>query len=614
MTSILVLGTMHNVVLFTIAASVALGALGQMIASVSRLPAIIFLLILGILAGPDMLGVVQPESLGGGLSIIVSAFVAIILFEGGLTLKPTVLREALGPVRRLITVGAALALLGGAVAAHYVTQMPWSTAFLFSSLIVVTGPTVISPILRRARLEPRLHAVMKSESILIDPIGAIIAIVVLQYVVDLMTKGSDWSEALVGFFGRACVGVLVGGLVGAVAALLARVRFFHRHENEHLVGLGALSLALSAFAVSEYYYSESGITAATVAGLVLAAVPLPFREELEKFKEDLTRLGVSVLFILLAANMDLDVLRETGLREVLLVAGIMFVVRPFSVFVSTVATGLKLREKLYLSLVAPRGIVAAAMASHFADHLKDRDPDAAVLIQSLVFLTIAVTVIVEGGWAVPLAKLLHVHAKRPKGILVVGVNSWSLVFAEALRARRCAVLLTDNNQTKCEMARQLNFEVFQVDATHGHTFEDLDLSRVGRMIAMTPNDAINTLVCEAGKPWFGEKHVFQVLSKPSGVRTAGHCAMPTGLSHAEVCFLLQEGKLKLATGVPTTSNSLGHDLTTTKGSMIPMLVIHGDDFRFALDGETCGAQTTVMGLVESQPQEELSRELAVEVV
>lgn len=605
---------MHNIVLFTIAASVALGAIGQMLASVSRLPAIIFLLVLGILAGPDVLGVVQPESLGGGLSIIVSAFVAIILFEGGLTLKPTVLREALGAVRRLITVGAALALLGGAVTAHYVTQMPWSTAFLFSSLIVVTGPTVISPILRRARLEPRLHAVMKSESILIDPIGAIIAIVVLQYVVDLMTKGSDWSEALVGFFGRAGIGVLVGGLVGALAALLGRVRFFHRHENEHLVGLGALSLALSAFAISEYYYSESGITAATVTGLVLASVPLPFREELEKFKEDLTRLGVSVLFILLAANMDLEVLREAGLREVLLVAGIMFAVRPFSVFVSTIATGLELREKLYLSLVAPRGIVAAAMASHFADHLKGRDPEAAALIQSLVFLTIAATVFIEGGWAVPLAKLLHVHAKRPKGVLVVGINAWSLALAEALRSQKCAILLTDNNRTKCEMAQKLNFEVRQVDATHSHNFEDLDLSSVGRMIAMTPNDAVNTLVCEAGRPWFGEQYVFQVLSKPSGVRTAGHSAMPTALSHAEVCFLLQEGKLKLATGVPTTPSFLGHDLTTTRGPMIPMLLARGDDFQLAVEGESCTPETAILGLVESQPHEAPSRELAAQLV
>jgi NhaP-type Na+/H+ or K+/H+ antiporter len=493
----------QHTILLTIAVAVILGASGQVLASLTRMPAIVYLLILGILAGPYVLGehaLVKPRSLGRGLPIITSAFVAIILFEGGLSLRPSLLRDSIQAVRRLITVGAAVSLVATAILAKLILGVEWSHAFLFASLIVVTGPTVIAPILRRVRLRQRLAAVLKSESILIDPIGVIIAIVVLQYVVDMVSHEASWGRALMGFFGRAGYGMAIGAAMGVTAVFLFRLPIFRQRHNQHLVTLGAVGLALGAFALSEVYYSESGLMAVTVAGLIVAAAPLPFREELEHFKEQVTILGVSVLFILLAANVNLGLLRSMGHKEVLLILGLIFVVRPLSVWISTAGTSLTWREKNYISLMAPRGIVAAAMASYFADQLREHDLRAAQMIESMVFLTIAATVCIQGTWASWLARVLGVRAVRPRGILLVGVNEWSLAVAETAESLDLPVKLLDTNPALCEAARQRGFEAIEGDGTSVETYERIDLSHIGALVSMTPNDAVNTLACEAAAP------------------------------------------------------------------------------------------------------------------
>src|SRR5579871_4496262 len=256
----------HDSPLTTLAAAVLLGVAGQVLASLTRLPAIVFLLVLGLVGGPWGLSLVRPTELGAGLPAITSALVALILFEGGLTLHPAVLREALVPVRRLITYGAAGTLLGAAVLSHLLAGLPWPLAFLFGALVMVTGPTVIAPILRRVRLQPRLHAVLKSESILIDPVGVIVAVVVLEYVVGLDTRGASGVDALLGFFTRLGIGGLVGAFAGATAAALVRLPLVRKHDNDHLVHLGAVGLALGAYVAAERWQAESGILAVIVSG------------------------------------------------------------------------------------------------------------------------------------------------------------------------------------------------------------------------------------------------------------------------------------------------------------------------------------------------------------
>jgi len=590
---------MEKALLLTIAASVLLGAAGQALASLARLPAIVFLLLMGICAGPFGLNLVRPDALGEqGLQLFTAAFVAIILFEGGLTLRPRILRQAMEPVKRLITIGALITLLGGAVLAHLILGLSWTVSFLFSSLIVVTGPTVISPILRRVRLQPRLHATLKSESILIDPIGAILSVVVLQYVVGVWTHEGHWSDALMGFFARSGLGILIGAGLGACAALLLRLPFFQHHENEHVVSLGALGIALGAFASAECLFAESGIMAVTVAGLVLASGPLPFRKDVEKFKENLTVLGVSVLFILLAAHIDLSLIRAFGWRELLLVAAVIFVLRPISVWVSTWGTELTWREKTYLSLLAPRGIVAAAMAGHFASHLAPHDPVAAQVMESLVFLTIAVTVFGQGAWAGPLARWLKVENRQAGSYLLVGVNEWSMFVADLLRERGEKVVFLDSNPFKVEWAQAKGYDIFRADACEPDTYERLDPAHLGCLVAMTPNDAINTMACDAARPFLGADHVFQILSKPldarlrSRVRLSGKRAFPSLLAHDAICDLLGRGEFRVETSAPGQHPS--------EQTLVPILFCEGKRNRLATEQDKAGRDAVWVALLCGQ--------------
>jgi len=541
---------MHQTIMMTIAVAVMLGVVGQVIASVTRIPAIVFLLMLGMLAGPFGVGVIEPANLGVGLQVLTSLFVAIILFEGGLSLRPKVLAGAMVPVQRLVTVGAASTFLGATVLARLTIGLPWEQAFIFGSLVIVTGPTVIAPILKRIRLRPRLHTVLKSESILIDAVGVIVAVVVLEYVV---AREPHWQDTMQGFLGRFGTGVLVGITGGGLAALGARFAMFYRTENEHLVHLAAVGFAVLTFATAEHFFHETGVLAVTVAGLVLAAAPIPFRQELEKFKDQLVTLGVSVLFILLSANLNLSAFLGAGWGEVALLAGLIFLVRPLSVFLSTAGTVLDTREKLYIGLLAPRGIVAAAMASHFARRLSDNGIEHADGVETLVFLVIGATVLIEGAWAGVMAHWLKVTAVRPAGVLLVGVNAWSLKVAEILQSQGIDVGMIDSNPSQCRLAESRNIGTHRLDATDPTSYEQIEIGRFGQFVAMTPNDAVNTLACEAAVPLFGEPFTSQVLSKVNGdttrstVRMAGRWAMPSKLDHAAICRMLDQGELALAT-------------------------------------------------------------------
>ncbi len=531
---------------------------------------------------------------------------AIILFEGGLTLTPRLLREAAKPVRRLVTLGALITMVGAALLARFLLEVSWSEAFIYGSLIIITGPTVIGPILRRTRLTPRLHAVLKSESILIDPIGAIMAIVILQYTVDL--QEASVTTALAGFATRFGVGFVVGVTFAAVTVLAARIPVFRQHGNEHLISLGALGVALGAFAVSEFFASESGVMAATTCGLLLAFVPLPFREDLEKFKDHLTTLGVSVLFILLAANVDLGILAGIGWREVVLLAGGMCLVRPACVFLSTWGTGLTWREQAYASLMGPRGILAAAMAAYAGNHLalSGNGTDMGRYLEALVFLTIAVTVLIEGGWATPMAHLLGVAAQRPGGAMILGVNRWSLELASALRAYHLPVTFVDSNPIKCEVARERGYTVFNTDATNPHVWQEFDLLQVGRFVAMTPNEAVNTLACDAARRFFGDEFVMQVVTKPNrqGRSTKaqffGRWASPSPWSFDSVNAMLQDGQLVTAVESLDRAVTLGVGLTTGHGTMVPLLIVSKDGrIEVATDGAFVPRGGTLVGLVES---------------
>ncbi|MDA1211575.1 MAG: sodium:proton antiporter [Planctomycetota bacterium] len=595
---------MPEEILTTLAAAVILGAIGQALASAFRLPSIIFLLAMGIAFGPQGLDLVRPESLGEGLHIITAIFVAIILFEGGLGLPPHVLREANKPVRRLISVGSLVTMVGGAILCRSIMEFSWPLSLLFGSLVIVTGPTVVIPILRRVRVTPRLHAVLKSEGILIDAIGAITAVVVLEYV---MAIESSVGATLWGMFTRLGVGLIVGVAIALVAVLVWQWRVFKEYDNHQLVCLGALGVAFVAYAIAEHFYSESGIMATTASGLVLAAMPIPFREELEEFKETLTIFGVSILFVLLSANMDWLSVFMSGWREISVVLGLMFVVRPISVWLSTIGTDLSLREKIFMSLLAPRGIVAAAMASHFAVVMHDNGFENAHRVESLVFLTIGITVVVQGSMAGLLARWLDVTAKRPTGVLLVGVNTWSLLLAEKLKTLKIFVRFIDVNPVHCERARELGFSAAQADVTHEETFVTLDLSDLGTLVAMTSNDAVNTIACDEANDWLGREHVCQVISKSTAgdakprVRRSGAWAMPSSYSHQSICMLIKMESLHVHSFECSEPLKISIDMQAPLEVIVPLLVVKDHRVNIAVDGMTCPEGSTVYVLAKKPP-------------
>jgi NhaP-type Na+/H+ or K+/H+ antiporter len=565
-----------NRVLETIALAVLLGVLGQVFAGLSRLPAIVFLLALGVAAGPCGLGLVHPAGLGTGLPLLTEAFVAVILFEGALTLRPRLLADAARAVAPLVTVGAGITLIG--------------------ALVMVTGPTVIAPILRRVRLTPSLHAVLKSESILVDPVGVITAAVVFECVTAGAGLRGDGS-VLAAVLSRVGAGVAVGAAAGFGLAGLFRLAVFRKSRNDQLVNLAALGVALGAYAAAERLRPGGGILAVIVAGLLLAALPIPFREELERFKDNLTVLGVSVLFILLAAGLDVRLLAGAGLGEVAVLAGLVFVVRPAAVLASTAGSRLTWRERAYLSLVAPRGILAAALAGHFASELRERGVPGAGRVELFVFLTVAATVCLQGGWARLLAGFLGVRQRRPGGLLLVGVNEWSLALAGQLRAAGRAVRFLDDNLASAEAAQTAGFEVHPLNACDRRTYERIDLSRIGVLVAMTPNDGVNERACDCAAAWLGRGNVLRVWSRPgrvpeSELRRGARRAMPTELSHKEVCRLLRDGQL-------IAERRTAESAVVAVGAELPLLVVDKEGCRVAVEGESLPAGTAVVALRRS---------------
>ena len=397
---------MHHEVALTVALALAAGMAVQLIARSIKVPAIILLLATGVALGPTGLGWVEPDALGDGLFVVVDFGVAIILFEGALNLKIRRLRREERVIRRLVTWSAIVTLVGGAIAARVWLDWPWTLALLFGSLVVVTGPTVVGPLVRDLRLQPRLKTVLEAEGVLIDPIGALLAVLVLQITLqpDALSVVGEFGALL----GRLAVGVLIGAVGGLIIGGLLRLpALVHGFEN-------ALTLALvvALFHLSDFVLAPSGLLAVTVAGLVVGNMKTPVDEDLREFKDQLTVLMIGALFVLLAADIGLAAVTALGWSGVAVLATLVFVVRPAGVWLATVGTGMQAKEVVFVSAIAPRGIVAAAIASLTAGILDAGGIAGGTELRALVFLVIAGTVIFAGAAAWPLASVLRAAAAR----------------------------------------------------------------------------------------------------------------------------------------------------------------------------------------------------------
>lgn len=509
---------MEHATLLTLAGIAALGIACQWIAWRVRVPAILPLLVVGFAVGP-LLNWLHPRELLGELFFpFISLSVAVILFEGALTLEFREIRHVQKAVRRLISIGALVTWLGGGAAAHYLLHLPWSLALLFGALIVVTGPTVIGPLLRNVRPTANVSSVLKWESILIDPLGALLAVVVFDIIVAEGPAGDFRLQALVTFSRIVITGMVLGVLGGLFVREVVR-----RHAvPDYLRELFVLATVLTVFALSDIAQSESGLLSVTVMGILLANSGLRELHELWHFKERISILLISTLFILLAANVDAAAWRLLDWpRVLLLLAAVLFVLRPLSVLVSTIGSPLTWEERAFLGWIAPRGIVAASVSSLFAARLQDLGFENASVLAPLTFIVIVATVVLHGGTARWVASLLGVAEAAPQGFLFMGANRFARALAAALQEAGFRVLLVDTNFRNVSRARMQGLEVFQGNALDESVQEELNFSGLGRFFALTSNDEANALACLEYRLFFGSKEVYQLPPSPNSGTAGG---------------------------------------------------------------------------------------------
>ncbi|HLO49492.1 MAG TPA: cation:proton antiporter [Kamptonema sp.] len=491
--------------LMAIAVICGIGA--QVVADYLKVPAIVFLLLFGILAGPDGFGVLHPNLLGSGLEVIVSLSVALILFEGGLNLELKDLGRVSGSIRNLVTFGTLITLMGGGMAAHWLGEFPWPIAFLYASLVVVTGPTVIGPLLKQVSVDRQVAALLEAEGVLIDPIGAILAVLVLNIILNRTTDLLDlFKELVLGLGTGASIGVVGGWLLGFI---LLRSRFL----SEDLKNLVVLAGVWGLFSLAESISSESGLMATVLAGIVLRAASIPEERLLRRFKGQLTILAVSVLFILLAADLSLASVVALGWGSLLTVLALMWVVRPINIGLCTWNSGLNWRQKLFACWVAPRGIVSASVASLFAISLTQRGMNGGDSIKALVFLTIIMTVFVQGltaGWA---ANFLGITSKSVTGALIVGSNPLSRLIARLFKERGELAVMIDTDEAACLLAEEEGLQVFLSSALDHAVLEAAGLASIGTFLAMTSNGEVNLVLAQRAAEEFKPPRVLALFPR-----------------------------------------------------------------------------------------------------
>ncbi len=487
--------------------TVLAGISAQVAGAYLKLPSIILLLIFGIVLGTDGLGWITPQSLGIGLEVIVSLCVALILFEGGLSLELKEIGKVSGSLRNLITIGTFITLIGGGMAAHWLGEFPWSIAFLYASLVVVTGPTVVTPLLKQVGAERKVSTLLEGEGVLIDPVGAILAVVVL----DIILNG-DTNPAFIlgGLLARLGIGVAIGGGGGALMALFLRQADFLSDELRNLVVLAGI---WGLYGLAQSVRGESGLMAAVVAGIVVRAISIPEERLLRRFKGQLTIFSVSVLFILLAADLSIASVFELGPGSVLTVLVLMLVVRPLNIWVCTWNSDLNWRQKTFMSWISPRGIVSASVASLFAILLTERGINGGDSIKALVFLTIMLTVFAQGLTARSLAKLLGVTSSSATGVVIVGCNPLGLAIGRLFKDQGESVVVIDTDQAACEKAEAEGFETYVGSAMNGEILEEAGLSSMGTFLAITNNGEVNSVIAERAQEEFQPPRVFAVMPR-----------------------------------------------------------------------------------------------------
>ena len=508
---------MHESLLLGVATVFVLGLGAQWLAWRFRLPSILLLLVFGFVAGP-VTGLLHPDQLQGDwVFTFVAVSVGIILFEGGLSLRLDELREVKKAVRNLITVGVAITGVLAGLSAYYLLGFNASLSIIIGSILTVTGPTVVIPLLRHVRPTGRVGTVAKWEGITIDPIGAILAVLVLETVILLNEAPADGGEGVAGALGHLFEGLMreavVGVGVAAIGTLVLVLLLRRRLIPDFLQNPLTLAIVVAAFAVSNALQEESGLLATTLMGIGLANQKYISVHRLIEFKEDLRVLLISLLFIVLSARLDLGALEFVTWRSLLFVAVLILIVRPVAVWVSLAGTALTKQEKAFMAWLAPRGIVAAAVASLFSFRLEELFPVEVEGLVPIIFLVIVGTVAVYGLTIAPVARWLGLAMPNPQGVLFVGAHRWARQIGKVLVDEGFAVLMVDSNPKNIREARRLGVPAKRANVLAEGVTDHLELGGIGRLVALTPNEEVNSLAALHFAEIFETSDTYQLAAR-----------------------------------------------------------------------------------------------------
>ncbi|PCI07404.1 MAG: cell shape-determining protein [Flavobacteriaceae bacterium] len=508
--------------MIALASLVILGIVAQWFAWRLKIPAILPLILIGLIGGPistlftaDSTKLIEPiwngvEGLfpGESLFYFVSLSISIILFEGSLTLRKKEIKNVGTSISKLITVGALITFIVAGISARYIFNTSWEISFLFSALIIVTGPTVINPILRNIPLKRDVSTILKWEGILIDPIGALVAVLVFEFI--SVEEGHAFTKTVFLEFGKI---ILFGFTLGFTFGLGLIKIVKNQLIPHYLLNVVTLASVLSVFVLSDSFAHESGLLAVVVMGMVVGNADIPNIKELLYFKESLSVLLISILFILLSANIDMsDLYAIYNWKTVILFTVVIVIIRPLSVFVSTYKSSLNTNEKLFISWVGPRGIVAAGIASLFGLRLVELGVEGAELITPLVFMIVLGTVLLNATTAKIVAKVLKVYLEKSDGVLIVGANQLSRIIAQYLDKNNRHVVMIDTNASNIKKANELGLEALNGDVFSDEIENNIELSDMGYLMALTANAEINNYCIQKFKKQFGEKGSFRLIT------------------------------------------------------------------------------------------------------
>ncbi len=566
--------------------AVLAGISAQVVAEYLKVPSIVFLLLFGILLGADSLNILHPHNLGVGLEVLVALSVAIILFEGGLNLELRELGKVSGSLRNLVTIGTLITLVGGGMAAHWLAEFPWSIAFLYASLVVVTGPTVISPLLKQVKVDRQVATLLEGEGVLIDPVGAILAVVVLNTILNTNAAPIDIMSGLVLRFG---IGAVVGGLGGWLLGLFLKKA---NELSEELKNLVVLAGVWGLFGLSQSLRSESGLLATVIAGIVLKASAIPEERLLKRFKGQLTVLCVSVLFILLAADLSIDSMFALGWGSVLAVLVLMVVVRPISIVFCTWNSNMNWRQKIFLAWIAPKGIVSASVASLFAILLTRKGINGGDAIKALVFLTILMTVFFQGLTARWVAGWLQITSSDAKGAVIIGCDALGRFMGRLFQQLGESVVMIDTDPEACKKAEADNLTVFQGSALVPEVLDEAGIESMGTFLALTNNGEVNLVLAQRAVEEFQPPRVLAAFPQNSLVentKTKVNQALIPQLQIKTWNTYIDDGQIKLGLTVlkePEFSFKLAHlQALIRAGEMLPLLVKRKDSLQVAVAKE-----------------------------